>query len=151
MRENIRRCAFFSTGRKHTGCGKSHPGKSQTMSLIFLPTQPFSKQRINSGVRKVVGSKQTYYGNRGDDGPRLSSCAVHGGQGWQAVLQVVGVTQLAPSFVQLSRSAVLWGCFKPNNSSCPFGLLLSNSSGRTLWLPRRVLWFEKANPQGFLP
>lgn len=48
------------------------------MSLIFLPTQPFSKQRINPGIYQVVGLKQTYYGNRGDDGPRISSCAVCG-------------------------------------------------------------------------
>lgn len=49
------------------------------------------------------------------------------------------MTQLTPSFVQLSRSAVLWGQYKPQNSSCPFGFLLSNSSGRKLRLAGRDL------------
>lgn len=109
------------------------------MSLTFLPTQPFSKQRINPGVCKVVGLKQTYYGNRGDDGPQISSRAAQGGWGRQAAPWVAGVTQLAPLFVQLCRPAVLWGRFKPNTSPCPLGLLLLNSSGRKLWLPGRDL------------
>jgi len=79
VREIIRLCAFFSTGRKHRGCcGKSRLGKSRTMSIIFLPTQPFPKQRINPGVCKVVGLEQSYYGSRGDEGPRMSSCAAQG-------------------------------------------------------------------------
>lgn len=50
---------------------------------------------------------------------------------------MAGGIQLTPSFVQLSRSAVLWGHFKLYNSSCPFGLLLSNASGRKLRSPGR--------------
>lgn len=64
---------------------------------------------------------------------------MQGGQGWPAVPEVAGMTQLTPSFVQLSRSAVLWGQYKPQNSSCPFGFLLSNSSGRKLRLAGRDL------------
>lgn len=46
---------FFKKQRFHTGSwGKSQLGKSQTMCFIFLPTQPFSKQRINPGVPMVV-------------------------------------------------------------------------------------------------
>lgn len=58
-------------------CGKSQPGKSQTMSLIFPPIRAFSRQRINPGVCKVGRLKQTYYGSRGEEGPRISSFADH--------------------------------------------------------------------------
>lgn len=77
-----------SSQQHNSRCGKSQPGKSQAMSLIFLPIQPFSRQRIKPGVCKVGGLKQTYYGSRGEEGPgfpllqmvawrlRMAGCAV---------------------------------------------------------------------------
>lgn len=66
----------------------------------YFPAHPtiFETKDKNPGICKVAGLKQTYYGNRGDDVPQISSCCAV--QGWRP--GVVGVTQLAPSSVQLS-------------------------------------------------
>lgn len=126
------RCAICSRGREHTGCwGKSQLGKTVTMNLTCQPAQPSSKQRKNSGVCKVVVSKQTYYGYR-------KGCWALGFPLWLGVRlcgRVAGVRYCA-SFQQLGSL----GTHQTWQFSCHFFYLLLS---KIMQLPERDHWCQK--------
>lgn len=123
-----------SSQQHNSRCGKSQPGKSQAMSLSFLPIQPFSRQRIKPGVWKVGGLKQTYYGSRGEEGPgfpllqmvawrlRMAGCAVgsnsallplYSSVGWQCFRDTSNPVILPLCLVSCFRIAVEESCCHP--------------------------------------